>query len=158
MSIDFEGVLRALAANKVKFILVGGVAAIVHGSARLTQDLDFVYDRSLENLQLLVRALADSKPYLRGVPPGLPFRWDAATLQHGLNFTLSTTLGPVDLLGEIPGGGGYAELLPESVEVEVFGVRCQCLSLRQLIRSKRAAGRPKDLEALAELESLQEDE
>ena len=102
----------------------------------------------------MAQALAGHKPYLRGAPPGLPFRWDAETLQHGFNFTLATEVGAGDLLGEIPGGGVYAELLPECVEVEVFGAKCRCLSLRQLIRAKRAAGLPKDLEALAELETL----
>jgi predicted nucleotidyltransferase len=157
MIIDFEGVLRCLAGKEVKFILVGGAAAIVHGSARLTQDIDVVYDRAPDNLRCLAQALADYKPYLRGAPPGLPFHWDAETLRRGLNFTLTTTLGPVDLLGEIPGGGSYADLLPGAVEVDVFGAKCRCLSLQQLIRAKRAAGRPKDLEALAELESLDEE-
>jgi hypothetical protein len=105
MIIDFEGVLRCLAGKDVKFILVGGAAAIVHVSARLTQDIDVVYDRAPDNLECLAQALADYKPYLRGAPPGLPFHWDTQTLRRGLNFTLTTTLGPVDLLGEIPGGG-----------------------------------------------------
>jgi hypothetical protein len=84
---------------------VGGAAAIAHGSARLTQDLDIVYSRSQENLRRVAAALAAHNPYLRGAPPGLPFIWDAATLARGLNFTLVTSLGDIDLLGEIPGGG-----------------------------------------------------
>jgi hypothetical protein len=94
------------------------------------------------------------KPYPRGAPPGLPFLWDRPTLERGLNFTLVTALGDVNLLGEIPGGGNYRDLLPDSVELLLFQVRCRCLSLRQLIRAKRAAGRPKDLETLAELEAI----
>ncbi|HBY58465.1 MAG TPA: hypothetical protein DEH78_01500 [Solibacterales bacterium] len=157
MSVDFEALLHSLSGRKVAFLLVGGAAAIVHGSARLTQDLDVVYDRAPDNLERLVHALAEFKHYLRGAPPGLPFRWEAETLRRGLNFTLETTVGAIDLLGEIPGGGAYAGLLPESVEVELFGATCRCLSLRQLIRTKRAAGRPKDLEALAELDALEEE-
>jgi hypothetical protein len=76
---------------------------------------------------------------------------------RGLNFTLVTSLGDVDLLGAIPGGGTYEELLADAVELQVFRTRCLCLSLRQLIRAKRAAGRPKDLEALAELEAIEEE-
>jgi hypothetical protein len=87
----------------------------------------------------------------------LPFLWDRATLERGLNFTLVTSLGQVDLLGEIPGGGSYRDLLPDAVELDVFQVRCRCLSLGQLIRAKRAAGRPRDLEALAELEAIEEE-
>lgn len=93
-------------AYKKDIDVVDGTAAIAHGSARLTQDLDIVYQRSRANLDRLVVALADLKPYLRGVPPGLPF---------------------------------------------------VCLSLSQLIHAKRAAGRPKDFEALAELEAIEEE-
>lgn len=90
----------------------------------------------------------------RGAPPGLPFEWSAATVERGLDFPLTTAVGDVDLLGEITGGGDYRALLPHSVHVELFGCPCRCLDLPGLIRVKRAAGRPKDLEALAELEAL----
>ena len=103
------------------------------------------------------RALAPHSPYLRGVPPGLPFRWDASTVRAGLNFTLTTKLGAIDLLGEIAGGGGYAALLPHADRVTIFGVSCLCLGLRKLIEVKRAAGRPRDLQAVAELAALLEE-
>jgi hypothetical protein len=70
---DFDALLATLAEHEVAFILVGGAAAIAHGSARLTQDLDIVYQRNAGNLDRLVEALAHHKPYLRGAPPGLPF-------------------------------------------------------------------------------------
>ncbi len=146
---DFDALLTTLALHRVKFIVVGGAAAIAHGSARLTQDLDIIYERSPENLNRLIAALANHKPYLRGAPLGLPFRWEAATLAHGLNFTLITSLGAVDLLGEIPGGGTYGDLKGGAIELQMFNTRCLCLSLTQLIRAKRAAGRPRDLEVLA---------
>jgi len=156
--IDFPRLLRLLTEHDVAFIIIGGVAAVIHGSSRLTQDLDIVYDRSPQNLARLVQALAEQSPYLRGAPPGLPFQWSVATLGMGLNFTLETSIGPLDLLGEITGGGGYEDLLEHTIEVEVFGVRCCCLDLPALIRTKRAAGRPKDLEALAELEVIWEEQ
>lgn len=154
---DFKTLLRTLSAGGVEFILVGGVAAAVHGSARLTLDVDVVYRRSPDNIDRLARALAPRRPYLRGAPPGLPFAWDARTIQHGLNFTLTTDVGDIDLLGEITGGGGYDDLLPHSFVVHVFAIECRCLELDWLIRVKRAAGRPKDLEALAELEAILEE-
>ena len=157
MTTDFEGLLRALASAGVEFILVGGLAATVHGSARATYDIDLVYARAPENIDRLVAALAPLNPYLRGAPPGLPFRFDAATVARGLNFTLTTALGNVDLLGEITGGGDYARLLPDTIAIDVFGLRCRCLSLDALIRVKRAAGRPRDLEVIAELEALREE-
>ncbi len=154
---DFEGLLKALHGAEVSFIVIGGAAANVHGSARLTLDLDIVYARTPENLQCLVAALQPLGPYLRGAPPGLPFRWDTETLRRGLNFTLTTTLGSLDVLGEVTGGGDYAALLPHSAPATLFGVDCQCLGLDKLIQVKRAAGRPKDIEAIAELEAIRDE-
>ncbi len=154
---DFAALLRTLESAGVEFILVGGAAATVHGSTRLTLDLDVVYGRSDENLQRVVVALSPFRPYLRGAPPGLPFRWDARTLRNGLNFTLTTTIGDIDLLGDIVGGGGYDDLVHRTIVLEVFGIRCRCLDLERLIEVKRAAGRPKDLEVIAELEAILEE-
>jgi hypothetical protein len=154
---DFEKLLLVLRGAGVEFIVVGGVAAVAHGSARLTQDLDVVYARRDENLDRLVVALAPHAPYPRGAPPGLPFRWDRETLRRGLNFTLTTSVGDLDLLGEITGGGRFEDLLPHTVSLELFGTDCPCLDLEWLIRVKRAAGRPRDLEAVAELEALFEE-
>ncbi len=95
-------------------------------------------------------------PYLRGAPAGLPFRLDAETLKRGLNFTLVTDLGDLDLLGEIAGGGGFEALLPHAQRIEVYETECYVLGLERLIEVKRAAGRPKDLEAIAELERILE--
>lgn len=151
---DFEGLLRALLGGRVEFVLVGGLAATVHGSTRSTIDVDIVYRRSPDNLARLVAALAPLSPYPRGAPPGLPFRFDVGTVERGLNFTLDTTLGALDLLGEIAGGGRYEDLLPKSEVIRLFGFDCRCVTLEALVALKRAAGRPRDLEALAELEAL----
>jgi predicted nucleotidyltransferase len=116
-----------------------------------------VYRRNQENIQYLAFALRDQEPYLRGAPPGLPFKWSSETIKAGLNFTLITKLGAIDLFGEILEGGRYEELLANSVEVELFGMKCRCLDLETLIRVKRATGRPKDLETTAELEAILEE-
>lgn len=155
--IKIQEVLETLVRHQVELIIVGGVAATVHGSARVTQDLDLVYARNEANLVRLIAALRGRRPYPRGAPPGLPFRWDVDTLRSGLNFTLTTDLGDLDLLGEIPGGGAYEDLLPHTLEVEAYGLRCRCLDLETLIRVKRAAGRPRDLEAIAELLVIREE-
>jgi predicted nucleotidyltransferase len=152
----FADLLRVLASSAVEYILVGGVAATAHGSPRSTQDVDVVYHRERRNLQNLVEALGPHRPYLRGAPPGLPFRFDLDTLRAGLNFTLTTDLGWIDLFGEIAGGGRYENLLPHSIAVEVFGISCRVIDLETLIQTKRSAGRPKDLEAIAELEVLRD--
>lgn len=154
---DFRALIESLCRSEVRFVIVGGVAATLHGSARLTQDVDVVYAREVDNLRRLVQALAPLKPYLRGAPAGLPFRLDEHTLAGGLNFTLTTSAGDIDLLGEIIGAGGYQALIPHTIEVELFGLRCRCLDLPTLIKAKMAAGRPKDLEAIAELRALLEE-
>jgi predicted nucleotidyltransferase len=157
MSTDYAGVIRALRDGGVEFVLIGGVAANLHGSAKATFDVDVVYSRRRENIRRLVAALEPFSPYLRGAPAGLPFRFDETTVRNGLNFTLATRLGAVDLLGEVAGGGSYEQLLPHTVEVEAFGARCLCVTLERLIQLKRAAGRPKDLESVAELQALLEE-
>ena len=73
-------------------------------------------------------ALGPLKPYLRGVPPGLPFKWDVATLAAGLNFPLETSEGALDVLEEITGGGSYENLLGHSAKVQLFGMECLCIS------------------------------
>jgi hypothetical protein len=148
---------QALNKAGVEYVVVGGLAATVHGSPRLTQDLDIVYSRTPENLERLVRAVAPFRPYLRGAPPGLPFIFDARTLKSGLNFTLVTDLGWMDLLGEVTGGGGYDRLLPHSRDTTLFGAQIKVLGLDKLIEVKRAAGRPKDFETIAELEAIREE-
>ena len=154
---DLARLLRALVDARVEFILVGGLAANAHGSARVTSDVDVVYGRSDANLARIVKALSPFAPYLRGAPPGLPFEWNVATLRAGLNFTLTTKAGPIDLLGEIVGGGSYEMLMAHSTTVRAFGRGVMLLDLPWLIKVKRAAGRPRDLEVIAELEALQEE-
>jgi predicted nucleotidyltransferase len=153
----FRDLLPLLIRNHVRFIVIGGGAAIAHGSARATYDVDVVYARDPENIRHLAAALQPHQPYLRGAPRGLPFRWNEQTIRAGLNFTLTTDLGDLDLLGEITGGGTYDQLLPASEELDAFGVRCRFVTLDKLIQLKRAAGRPKDLEAIAELQALLEE-
>lgn len=140
----------------VEFIVIGGVAGSAHGSP-FHRDVDFVYRRTPENIQRIVEAFRLLHPYPRGAPSGLPFLWDVETLKRGLNFTLITDLGWIDLLGEVAGGGSYEELLSGSIRREAFDVGCQVVSLRKLVELKRAAGRPKDLEAIAELEAILEE-
>jgi predicted nucleotidyltransferase len=153
---DFLSIIKLLTGHGVDFIVVGGVAANLFGSARLTYDLDIVYSRMDDNLRNIVTAFQKTNPYLRGAPPGLPFKLDFRTLKNGLNFTLTTDLGPIDLLGEIPGARSYEELLNDSVEINEPDLRFRCVTLRRLIELKNAAGRPKDLESLAELRAILE--
>ncbi len=154
MTACLEEVARLLAEHGVRYILIGGWAAILHGAARSTNDVDIVYARDADNIHRLVEALGPWQPYLRGAPPGLPFRWDESTVHAGLDFKLTAAHGEIDLLGEVTGGGPYEQLLPFSQTVTAFGVPLRVVTLERLIHLKRAAGRPRDMQAIAELEAL----
>ena len=154
--IDLATILPRLIEDGVEFVIIGGVAATVHGSSYITDDLDLCYARDRANLERLASSLAPVIPRLRGAPADVPFIWDAETLKHGLNFTLVTDLGNLDLLGEVAGIGTYEQARMGALLVELCGVECAVLSLDKLIAAKRAAGRPKDKLILPELEALWE--
>ena len=101
-------------------------------------------------------ALESMGPRLRGAPEDLPFRWDARTLKSGMNFTLTTDSGDLDLLGHAPGAPPFEQLLSNSSFVQLEGMRVSICSLEDLIAMKRAAGRTKDQLHLLELERLRE--
>lgn len=151
---DVEKLLRLLTAQNVQFVLIGGQAMRVLGSAHITEDTDICYQRTPANLASLVAALTPIHPYLRGVPPGLPFRFDVPTLEAGLNFTLDTDYGKIDLFGEVSGIGTYGQALAQSVERIIFGFPIRVLSVDGLIAAKKAVSRAKDQSHLLELLEL----
>jgi hypothetical protein len=152
--VKLKQLLSRLVDHQVRFSVIGGVALIARGVQRSTEDLDISYARDRENLSRLVDALAPLNPRLRGVPEGLPFALDLATLRAGLNFTLDTDLGPLDLLGEVPGLGSFDHVDAASSELEIAGLPLLVLTVEGLERAKRAAGRPKDLVDLGYLRAL----
>lgn len=142
---DFRVLLTALVQRQVDFVIVGGVALVLHGSARVTRDLDICYSRHDINLHRLSDALLPFRPTLRGAPADLPFTLDPETIRSGLNFTLTTTAGDIDLLGEITGLGTYTVAARLAQHIRVYDLEVSVLSLDGLERTKRAAGRRKDL-------------
>lgn len=153
---NFEAAVQRLCDAGVEFVIIGGWAAIFHGSVHVTNDLDICYSRDKENLNRLAACLAPYHPRPRDLGEDLPFVWDATTLANGTIFTLSTDLGIIDLLAEVPGIGAYPEAFVASIEVNVFDRPVRALNLSALVQAKRAAGRPKDLLLLPELEGLLE--
>jgi hypothetical protein len=153
---QFAKAVQTLCDGRVEFVIIGGVAAYAHGYGQATLDLDICYSQSKPNLGRLAAALAPFHPRLRDLPPDLPFVWDEVTLQNGSVFTLSSDLGSIDVMAEVPGVGDYESVRNNSIEVTAFGRQVRILSLQSLIASKRASGRPKDLDALPALESLAE--
>lgn len=151
---NVEAVVKLLAVHNVQFVLIGGQAMRALGSAYITEDTDICYQRTPANLTALVAAFASIHPYLRGVPPGLPFRFDVPTIEAGLNFTLDTDYGKIDILGEVSGIGFYDRVLAQSVEKSIYGLSVRVLSVDGLIAAKKAAGRTKDQLHLLELIEL----
>jgi hypothetical protein len=151
---DVERLLEALRASGVDFVVVGGVALVLRGSSRVTVDLDLCYGRERANLRRLAAALAPFHPRLRGAPPGLPFLWDEQTLASGLNFTLATDAGDIDILGEIAGIGDFAAVAAGASPLDIGEMRVLVMDLDTLERAKRASGRAKDLLDLAEIAEI----
>jgi len=151
---DFGALLKALHDARARFVVVDGMAMVSHGSAFVTADLDVCYDRSPANLEALAQALAPLHPRLRGAPPELPFVLDARSLKAGLNFTLTTDAGDLDLLGELSGVGGYEAVAPNSQAFTLYGLEVRIMGLSDLIRAKEAAGREKDRLHLRELREI----
>jgi len=154
--VDFDPcrLINILVSHSVEFIIIGGIAGILHGVSRPTYDVDVLYRRTPENLRKIADALAPYKPYLRDMPEGLPFVFDFDTLYRGLNFTLVTTEGPIDFLGSVPGAQNYDDLLPDALMMEICGQKIQVANLERLIEMKRLAGRPRDFEFIAMLNRL----
>jgi hypothetical protein len=153
---DLESALRALYDEEVEAVLIGGAAMALLGSSLNTKDIDFCYQHSKQNAERLARAMAPHHPRLRNAPAGLPFRFDAETIHRGLDFRLTTDLGDIDFLAEVAGLGFYDAVQRVSINMNINGIDCQVLSVAGLIKAKKAAGRPRDLYALPELEALEE--
>ena len=101
-------------------------------------------------------ALRSVNAFLRGAPRDIPFILDPETLQKGLNFTFDTEIGSLDLLDEVRGVGVFADVINNAEPAMIFEHEFRVLSLPKLIAAKRAAGRPKDLRVLPELEAIYE--
>jgi hypothetical protein len=157
MSAEFSplAIFTALNRHGVRYVVIGGVAATLHGSSVVTNDTDICYQRDRENLARLVAALNELEARPRGFPPGLPFILDEHTLRNGDVFTFDTIHGPFDCLGTPQPTNGYPHLEANAVDAEVApGIVVRFSSLDDLIRMKRAAGRPKDLFGVEHLEEL----
>lgn len=149
--------LRTLEENRVRFVVIGGYAGLLHGSSALTRDTDICYQRSDENHRRLVAALKALEARLRvpGVDEELPFQLEAETIAAGGNFTFESTAGSLDVLAVPSGTNGYDDLVNAATDVDLGdGLMVKVASIDDLIRMKRASGRPKDQGHLMILEAL----
>lgn len=149
-------ILARLAEQEVEFVLVGGMAGVVHGSAVVTEDVDVCAPLDDSNLTRICAALGGLNPRWR-MSPGKPAAPATAEALRGFkNIYWITDAGQIDILSDVSGIGDYTEVARHSVTIDLGGVRCRVLDLDTLIAAKRAMGRPKDLHAATELEAIRE--
>lgn len=145
-------ILQRLVARGVDFVVVGGIAVVLHGSARLTQDLDISFASDDTNLEQLGAVLIELGAKLRGVDE--PFVPDARTLRRASILCLETDLGVIELLAQPDGAPPYGELRARADRFSLGDFAVLVASIEDLIAMKRAAGRNKDLADIDELEAI----
>jgi hypothetical protein len=150
--------LKALQERDVRFVVIGGFACRVWGSPTVTNDLDVCYERTRSNHERLVVVLRELNARLRGADLDLPFQLDERTFANGDSFTFLTDAGNLDCLGTPPGTRGYGDLAERATQMDLGDdLKVRFASLEDLMRMKRAAGRPKDLIELEVLKALAEE-
>ena len=153
MSLDPARVFATLDRHGVDYVTIGAFAVIAHGYVRATADIDLLARQDRDNLAHLAAAFDELGARLRGVDAELldidPI--DPDTLANGASFTLDTDAGPIHCLNDVPGAGDYAQLRARSVEASAAGTVVRVAGLDDLIRMKRASGRPQDLRDIANL-------
>ncbi len=154
---DFFGVLELLVRREVQFVLIGGLAARLHGSPTVTMDIDICPARDTDNLGRLAGALRAMDAQVPSVNETVPFELDVKTLGRSTNLTLMTSRGALDVLGEPAGTDGYRDLAANAITLEVEGLKLKVASLDDLMRMKEASGRPKDRIELEVLGALRDE-
>lgn len=144
--LDPERIIRVLAEHKVRYVLIGALAARLQGFPRVTADADITPARDLENLKRLAEALREleARVFTESVPEGLPFDPSAEALARGDIWNLVTAGGRLDLAFEPSGTEGYEDLLDGAHRFETFGVELLAAGLEDIVRSKQASDRPQD--------------
>jgi hypothetical protein len=148
--------LERLNEYAVEYVLVGGVAAVVHGSQLVTADVDICAPLDAPNLAKIVAALSDLRAKFRMTPDRRPLPTESEKLIGFKNLYLETNLGQLDILSEIAGVGDFAAVALHAITLDLGGAICRILDLDTLIQSKKALGRPRDLQAVIELEAIRQ--
>jgi hypothetical protein len=153
---DPDRILSVLARHKVRFVVIGGFGAVLHGSPFATADVDITPDSTADNMQRLSEALTELGARVRtdAVPGGLPFSHDGTSLAAARVWNLTTDAGDLDISMEPAGTQGFPDLERDATVVVVHRVRTRVASLADIIRSKQAANRPKDQRVLPTLREI----
>lgn len=147
-------ILRRCTDAGVEYVLIGGMAAVAHGSPMMTRDADVCAPLTHENVLKIIRALSDLTPRWRMRPDLPPISVDSPMLDGLKNLYLRTDIGAVDVLGELPGVGTFEQIVDRTVPMDVGGFVCRVLDLDTLIAAKTAAGRDKDVIGVRHLEAI----
>jgi predicted nucleotidyltransferase len=148
--------LKRLNDHHVKYVLVGGMACVIHGSQIVTQDVDICAPLNTDNLSRLLAALAGSHPLFRMAPDRRPLPDEPKKLEGYKNLYLITDFGQLDVLSEITGVGAYPQVEQHTIRVDLEGTPCRVLNLDALITAKKSMKSPKDRQAVIELEAIRE--
>ena len=135
-------------------MVVGGLAVLMQGGKYFTEDLDIAFERTRDNAKRIASALRQFEPRPRGFPPDVPFIFDEQAILLSQVLTLSTTIGDIDLLGEVSGIGTFREIVAQADDADYMGIPIKVLSVDALITAKTAANRPKDQPGLEALKAL----
>ena len=156
MELDLPRLLAVLDRRRVVYVLIGGLAAVYHGSPFPTEDADITPKPDKANLERLTEALEELNARVRteAEPDGLRFAFNAASLSSIETLYLTTDAGDLDLSLKPSGTQGYSDLRRDAVKAELYGVTVQIASLADVIRSKQAANRPKDQRVLPTLREI----
>jgi hypothetical protein len=156
VSRDFLNLLERLVEAGVDFVIIEGLAGVVHGCTYVTQDIDICCDFSPVNLLTLQRAISDLHPLHRMTPKRKKLQLTEQMCGQFKNLYLDTDIGQLDCLSFIDGLGDYSQVKRESVFIEVEEMEVRVLSLDALIKSKKSMSRPRDKEAILQLEAIKE--
>ncbi|MFH1729188.1 MAG: hypothetical protein ABIA04_12310 [Pseudomonadota bacterium] len=151
---NFEKIIKLFIDNDVDFVLIGGLAATLHGSSIATQDIDFCVSFAEENCEKILKAIDGINPIHRDIKK--PFKENSQSLSKYKNLYLITDLGSIDMLGLVSGLGDYKKLISQSIEVDLFNRKCKVLSIDALIKTKKEMQREKDKETIFQLEAIKE--
>ena len=146
--------LQRLVDAEVDFVVIGGVAANLHGASYPTQDFDVAVEISVENCRKILNAIGDQHPRFYQTLGKPPVNRSAEELSAFKNLYFSTDIGIIDLLGSVPPLGAYERVKRAASEFELFGLKCRVISLDDLIEVKAFVGRPKDKLVEVELRAI----
>lgn len=154
---DLSKLLKNLLENKIDFVLIGGFAAVVHGSTLVTQDVDICMSISDDSINKLRLALKDVNPWHRmNRKSKLSFLEHPSRVDNLNNIYLQTDLGVLDILSETRPAGDFEEIKEKSIEIPLYGYKCRVISIDDLILVKESMKRPKDIQAVLELKKVRE--